>query len=240
LNYRKDHRSEKEFEQDIRVAHQKELEIALRICQFIYDKNGYWPHMVPYGTDFTGSLIKDNSLVTSEPDFLINGEMYEITRSDTVCKKHFHEKINKVKKCIENNYNMVFVNGLEETDNPSFLILDKTVLEILTDVSVCTYGEVGCPTKSGKMVNKPCYRYNVEWCRGLWKKLPKIDKIPPVYAKIVKAFEDAAKKGTESKEPSSVKNNDAEQKSGKRNNNLAAGSMGGGQGKKASGGRKSH
>lgn len=164
-DYRYDSRTEQQFRKDIKSSHKKEALIAVRLCIYKYNKTKIWPTLIPNGVDISGKFIKNIKKVVSDADFKIGSELIEITRSDGKCEKYFHEKINKVKKSIENNASIVFVNGYDVKSEPDFIILDALDLEALLDDSKVHY-----------MFGKPMYRYQIEWFDGEWRQLPKLTK----------------------------------------------------------------
>lgn len=179
-----DSRTLDEFKEDIYYGHQKELEIAIKICIDKHNKTNIWPKLKPTGTNFTGEFV-DGNHVSNDPDFFIEPHMVEITHSRVWCGRYFHQKIDKIKKCIKNKYYLVFANGIE-TDTPKYLYLSPYYLKIYTDLSILTYGEVIHPSRNKGWTNKPAYRYNIDWFKKLWKELPKTtDSLPKSYQKLI-------------------------------------------------------
>lgn len=188
ISYRKDNRTAKQFKKDIKESHEIELNIAIRLAQHFYNQNKKWPKITPSGTDFTGE-IQDKA--TSKEDFFIGSQKFEITRSARPCKKFFHEKVGKVKRCIKENIYMVFVNGISTEQNPDFVIFSPENLKIYSEISDNIYGEVGHPTKNG-YISKSSYKYSLEWFDGKWKKLPQISQeAKRQYKSLVKKFNEA-------------------------------------------------
>lgn len=181
-----DNRTKEQFAHDIKTSHFKELEIAIRIAIWKKQKTGRWPHITPNGHDTTGKVEKKNK-VSLEPDFIIGNKKYEITRSSSVCQRYFHQKVGKVKKCIDEDVIMVFVNGLDEKE-PNFTLLDKDSLQILNVLSIDKYGgPVMMPSSRGGAVGKNALRYDVKWI-GEWHKLPNLTKsIPQEYKDLLKS-----------------------------------------------------
>jgi hypothetical protein len=187
-NYRLDNRTESQFKKDIKNSSLKEAEIAVRICQWIKDQSEQWPKLIPTGIDFTGDFIKDGSTINASPDYQINGISAEITRADVICAKAFHQKQNKVQRCLKNDSSIVFVNGYEKLKIPNFIWLDSKQIKRFTDKSIETYGESKHPGKAGEgYLNKAAYKYDLEWFKGLWKPLPILDLrvIPKEYKEIL-------------------------------------------------------
>lgn len=54
-NYRFDHRTKEEFQNEIKIASLKEAEVALRICIDLKNQNKYkeWPILLPNSENFT-------------------------------------------------------------------------------------------------------------------------------------------------------------------------------------------
>ena len=183
-DYRFDNRTKKEFIKDIKQAHIKELEIAIRICIDKHEKDSKWPTLIPTGTDAMGDFVESHKVV-SDPDFYIEPDCVEITCSNPICNKVFHQKVNKVTKCLEHEYALVFANGLGQAD-PKYLYINATQLATLTELSKATYGIKLHPTKNSGISNKEAYRYNISWFDEIeWHNLPEIDakKIPSDYSK---------------------------------------------------------
>lgn len=185
INYRSDIRTSDQFKKDIKKSHIIEAEIAVRLAIKVHAEKGYWPDIVPCGVDFTGEIIKEDAKITSDPDFVIDGFITEITRSSRECKRVFHEKIGKVRKCIENNAVMVFVNGFEEFKQPKYVALSSSKLCELTERSKSKYGRCLQPghNKTG-VTPKEAYRYDIFWIdeQNLWSPLPVLIKgIPKKY-----------------------------------------------------------
>ncbi len=183
-NYRLDSRTESEFKKDIKNCHIKEAEIAVRLCIAKKIDNGLkeWPTLKPNGCDFTGQFIKDTKKVNIDPDFDIDGTLVEITQSDKVCNRYFHEKVTKISNCLKENHYLVFVNGISSEEEPQYLLLSPKELEFYTVLATKKYGEVKHPGTG----NKPGFRYEIDWFQDLWRSLPKITgKIPEEYLKIL-------------------------------------------------------
>lgn len=184
---RQDFRTEKQFKKDIKTSHKAELEIVLRICQDIFKTSGKWPTLQPAGVDYTGKFVKNIKEITIEPDFIIDGKYYEITRADKECPKLFHQKENKVKRAIENDHIIVFVNGFK-TKEPKYFELDKKILISLNELSINTFKET-LPLKvgDGKYTGRQVYRYKISWLNNA-KSLPPLDLklIPKKYSDYLK------------------------------------------------------
>lgn len=171
MSYRFDNRTKEQFKQDIKDCHKDELTIALSICQNIYNEKKIWPLLDTNGCDNSGEFLEDKN-VTSDPDFIIDGVYTEITKSNTVCKKYFHEKLNKVNKALSDNSenNLVFVNGYNELISPLFISLNKKELFTFSEMAKKKYGVVGMPTRNG-FISKQSLRYDISWFDGMWKEL---------------------------------------------------------------------
>lgn len=185
-NYRFDVRSKKQFAKDIKSSHIKEADIAVRLCLTIHSKTGEWPTLVPNGTDSTGEFIEKNAQVSSEPDFKIGDRIVEITRSDVFCNRTFHQKENKIIKCLKDKHDIVFVNGYLDKQ-PYYLWLDSDQVEQFTIKATAKYGSVLHPGagKTGAIA-KAAFRYDVFWFQDLWKPLPAlISNIPKEYKDIL-------------------------------------------------------
>lgn len=183
-NYRFDGRTEVQFAQDIKQSSIKEAEIALRLCVYIYQKDGFWPELIPIGTDYSGKLVRDNKKVFVGPDYAINHEKVEITRSDSECKSYFHEKIGKVDKCIKEKSSMVFVNGLKKFKEPLFVWMHWKALVQFTNMSVKQYKLSYQPGHNGGYTGKMAYKYNIDWFKGMWRFLPVLNDVPKIYHNI--------------------------------------------------------
>jgi hypothetical protein len=184
-SYRFDHRNKSQFASDIKNASINEAIIAVRYCIFLYEANKTWSSLVPTGVDFTGKFIEDSKEITSYPDFSVDGIPTEITRADTICKEVFHQKTNKIRKCIENGYNLIFVNGFKLRKEPKFIILNAKEIKKYTKLADGLYGNVRHPGngRSG-LLHKLAYRYDIDWFD--WKSLPVlINDIPQEYSKLL-------------------------------------------------------
>lgn len=186
-DYRFDQRSDKQFKQDIKLSHSKEAKIAVRLCIALHSLTKKWPTLKPAGVDMTGEFIEKAHQVTSEPDFLINDRLVEITRSDVLCNRSFHQKSNKIIRCLKDNGDLVFVNGFEATNQPKYIWLSAKELEPFVTRSLTKYGEVQHPGNRGiRSTGKPAYRFDVYWFEELWKPLPALIKdIPKDYKDVL-------------------------------------------------------
>ena len=189
-DYRFDARSKKQFRSDIKKGHIKEAEIAVRLCIKIHSETGNWPDLEPSGVDATGAFIEDIKEVNADPDFKIDGNLVEITRSDVVCNRVFHQKCHKIIKCLQGKSDLVFVNGYNEKQ-PKYLWLDSKTLEPFVTKSLTKYGEVNM-MGGGKLgiIAKPAYRFDTYWFdqADLWKPLPVLFKgLPNKYTEILNA-----------------------------------------------------
>lgn len=104
----------------------------------------------------------------------------EITHSGPECKSEFHEKIGKVKHCIDNKAVMLFVNGIDAFDEPKYLYMDHNVLEKATKLSEAKHGIV-------YRYGKPHYKYKLSFfAKEDWRVLPSIKgiKLPEKYKQI--------------------------------------------------------
>lgn len=171
IGYRQDNRTIDDFKKSIKIASVKEAEIAVRIAICGYEKIRKWPHILSTGCGADGELLSSN-MVDSYPDFVIDGVPTEITRSGPYCRYSFHEKVSKVKGCIKNDYNLVFVNGINEPD-PKYINLSSTELEIFTTKSL-EFGEKTCKFMGSF---KPVYKYKIEWFDKMWKSLPNLTNV---------------------------------------------------------------
>lgn len=188
-DYRFDVRSKGKFKKDIKASHQKEAIIAVRLCITKHSKTGEWPKLEPAGVDMTGAFIDNIKDVTADPDFKIDDKLVEITRSDVMCERTFHQKCHKIIRCLKDNTELVFVNGYEAQKQPKYIWLTGKDLEPFVTKSLSKYGEVKHPG-GGKvgLINKPAYRFDVYWFEDLWKPLPALCKgIPEEYKEILEA-----------------------------------------------------
>jgi hypothetical protein len=186
-DYRIDNRTLGEFKKNIKDSHVAEAEIAIRICIKIHHATGKWPELFPTGSDFTGTFIQSSNNVDHTPDFSINGVLTEVTRSDVQCKRVFHEKTTKVDKCINNDWDLVFVNGFKTFKQPQFLLLGPQELEEYTIRSKTKYSNILHPSANGTL-NKEAYRYDIYWFDedNLWNVLPPLIKsLPKEYVEIL-------------------------------------------------------
>ena len=104
-----------------------------------------------------------------------------------MCREFFHEKINKVQKCIEDNTFLVFVNGVRVNEEPNYIILNGQQIARYTKKASDEFG-IKRMYKDGKQVPKDCYRYKLEWVDELWRPLPSLKgiKLPDMYQDFVK------------------------------------------------------
>jgi hypothetical protein len=179
-----DGRTTAEFATDIKRMHIAEVEIAIRLAVDEYLKSGIWQLIAPSGTDFTGELKRNNSEVSISPDYLIGDRLVEITHSKSFCKTYFHEKVKKVDFCIENDCDIVFVNGFG-TKHPTYIRLSGKALKQTTKTAKQKYGLVTLPFCNGRSVAKPCYRYLCSWFSGKHKGLPSWSILPPLDKKML-------------------------------------------------------
>ena len=184
-DYRTDNRDIEQFKKDIKTSHKLEAQIAIRIGIWFFRSYNRWPTIYPAGTDYKGEY-QTNKNVSYFPDFFIDGWPTEITRSSKVCPKIFHQKTPKIDRCLSNNYNLVFVNGIIQEEIPQFCFLNGKELDKLTKQSVDKYGIVPMPSRNG-WVAKNSYRYDIDWVDA-WYNLPENDEtiIPYEYQKIIK------------------------------------------------------
>jgi len=179
-NYRFDNRSKKQFIKDIKISHTIEVDIALRLCVLYHGYDGIWPKIIPHGVDMSGAFIQDDNLITLAPDFEIEGQKFEITRSNSYCKRSFHEKVAKIQSIIENKINLVFVNGYA-TNNPRILVLSSEQVKQYTKRAIAKYGKVRHPaTGNHGLTNKPAYKYDIQWFDKLWNALPPLPSCSPI------------------------------------------------------------
>jgi hypothetical protein len=185
-NYRFDNRTKKQFKQDIKDGHQKEADIAVRLCIYKKNQTGNWPILIPTGIDVSGNYIEDSKNINSTPDFKIDDNYIEITRADVSCKYCFHQKESKIISCIKNRYNLAFIDGYN-TENTRFIILNPDQIRTYTNLAKENFGEVLHPGagKTGK-INKTAYKYKISWFENLWQVLPRIEEsIPKEYEDII-------------------------------------------------------
>ena len=180
MHYRFDKRTKATFKKDIKRCSQIEAEIAVRICIDIFYKTNKWPVLQPFGVNFTGDFIPDK--VNHSQDYLINNKKIEITHSSKILSR-FHEKVEKVKKNINEDGIMVYVNGIDVEIVPSYLCLNSQDLDKFTKISIDKYG--GEVLHPGTF--KKAYRYETVWFKGMWQMLPILDKeiIPKNYISIL-------------------------------------------------------
>lgn len=182
MDYRRDNRTKKQFALDIKKSCQSETEIAVRLCILRYNKDKRWPILLPTGINMDGKVLKK---ADSTPDFMIDGKFIEVARSDKVCQnKYFHIKTHKVHKAIDEQFDIVFVNGLKEEKEPFFATMTPEILTKLVVLSKEKYGVVKHPGfgNSG-IINKPAYRFDMKWLE--WLVLPKFRKDIPADYKLI-------------------------------------------------------
>ncbi len=186
-DYRFDNRSKNQFKKDIKDGSSKEAFIAVRICIDEYNKSKRWPKLIPNGVDFTGQFIKNSNQVNSDPDFKINNILVEITRSDVVCKRYFHQKCGKLDRCAKEGYDLVFVNGYDPSKEPEYIRLSGNILDGFIQLAKKKYGVVPHPGGGNYgFTNKQAYRFDLSLFEGMWTPLPLIIKeIPKDYQNIL-------------------------------------------------------
>lgn len=183
--YRFDKRSEAEFKKDIKLSSRIELDIVTRMCYIKFKETGVWPKLVATGCGFSGEFIKNNKQVSSFPDYSIDDQYYEITRSNSYCPRFYHQKLKKVDNIIKNGWNIVFCNGYFPLKPSSFCVCDAPILEKLTAMSLEKYGIAKQP-----FTLKPCYRYDIAWSDESWQSLPVIDvELPQSYIDLLDSLE---------------------------------------------------
>jgi hypothetical protein len=189
MSYRFDYRSKNQFAKDIKQSSQCEAEIAVRLCIAIHAKTKQWPQLIPTGVDATGEFIAKESKITSFPDYSIDGKLTEIIRADVVCKRSFHQKVNKVTKAISEGYDTIFVNGFREEKQPKYIWFTPEMLEEFTQRAISKHGTVLHPGGKGVgALGKTAYRYDCFWFEKIWRPLPVlIDNVPDEYKKIINA-----------------------------------------------------
>ena len=195
-SYLLDNRSLAEFKKDIKSGHQTEAEIAVRLCITIKGETDKWPTLVPFGIDFAGDFVKNvNFDKVNKQDYLINNQKIEITHSNFLVKRYFHQKVGKILKAIEDKSILIFVNGYKEHSIPEYLWLNNIEIQKYTDLAMKKFGKVGMPSRTGVIANKLAFRYDTQWFDGMWQQLPEIpksaisdEKIPKEYIKLLANF----------------------------------------------------
>src|SRR5688572_27214458 len=173
MDQRFDVRSPAAFKIDIKRNHEKEALIAVRLCIAVHSKTKEWPLLAPAGVDTTGEFIDSIQDVDARPDFIIGDRFVEITRSDKLCQRSFHQKCHKVEQCVAGNNDIVFVNGFDEVKQPKFVWFTPERMAEFLIRSKTKYGKVKHPG-GGKvgLIDKPAYRFDVYWFEDLWCQLP--------------------------------------------------------------------
>ncbi len=179
-----DNRTKEEFSRDIKQLSLVEAEIALRLCIWYKENKGIWPTLTPTGTGFTGEYTNKAS---SRADFKIANTNIEITHSANFCKKTFHEKTDKVVKCLSGEHVIIFVNGFQQFVTPSFVYIRPTRMQQLAGLSLAKYGFRKMPARgTSTIVNKEAYRFDIGFFKETeWYPLPKLIKMPKQYDEIV-------------------------------------------------------
>jgi len=177
--YRYDYRSPKQAREDILRGDKEEAEIAIRIAILLKSKYNLkkWPIVKPYNKNIFGKII-DNQKDLSHIDFIINDQKYQITRSRYKCNTTFNQKKRKVEKCIEDNVNIVFVNGYTEKE-PQFLISSaERIKELLPQCKIHNHFGTG---------GKECFEFAISMFHPEeWFYLPSLPKkIPSAYKKLL-------------------------------------------------------
>jgi len=172
IDGRFDVRSKEQFTLDIKRASQIEAFIAVRLAIKEHAVSGIWSEITANGCDASGNYIPNRSKVTTEPDFKIGDKFVEITNSRRVCPRVFHEKVHKVDKIIQNNYDLVFVNGFEEQKQPKFIRLSGEDLKPFIDRSITKYGKTPTPIGRNQWRALPSLRFDVYWFKDLFQILP--------------------------------------------------------------------
>ena len=167
-----DGRSSNQFKKDMLLMHKNEAEIAVRICIYLKSLYKKWPTIVPNGTDYRGKVVKK---AHSGADYIIDGIHFEITHSNKVCPKYFHEKTNKVERCIDGEYFVVFTNGLRADRKPRTCIITPPEMKRFAKIAKKRYGLVKMPAISTGIVNKEAYRFDID-CIDTWFELPELTK----------------------------------------------------------------
>lgn len=174
MSYRADNRTQEAFCSDILEAHTIESDIALRICQYCYKITGKWPRLESAAPDFTGGFLKDSE-VTLDADFRMNGRLIEITRSDSICNKNFHQKLSKSKICAEGTYDIIFVNGYKKMVEPQYTCIKSVQMKDLIKKSMGQYGEVRHPGRGDAITFKPALKFDLSWFSRWWV-LPQLEQ----------------------------------------------------------------
>ena len=183
MNYRRDIRTEEQFQEDILRDTKIEAEIALSLCVYHFQKHHTWPTLVANGTDATGKYIQNDEQITSAPDFLIDGIPTEIMHSKFSCKWFFHIKEHKLRSCIENGVQLIMVNSIM-SKYAEFCRINQAKGKVLREWSLERYGTIlKHPTASGGMsVAKPAYQIDNAWVK--WYTLPELIDLPDSYKEI--------------------------------------------------------
>jgi hypothetical protein len=187
-DYRIDSRTTGQFKKDMKIGHQKEAEIAIRLAIAIHAKTKKWPSVKPAGIDMTGEFIEDIKDVTSEPDFLIDDKLVEITRADVVCNRSFHQKTYKIDRCLREGTDLVFVNGFGVNKQPDFVWFGAEDWQFFVTKAITKYGKVQHPGNRGiRSTGKPAYRFDTYWFKDYWKPLPALIKkgLPKEYEEVL-------------------------------------------------------
>jgi hypothetical protein len=118
IDYRKDVRTDEQFDDDIFNSHIAERKIIERYAQHLRDKYNMEVVIEDNGVDNSGKPLDS---ATTDADFLLNGKLIEVKFAEDNLSV-FRLKKDQVKSYIEQDAPVLFVNGWE-TDNPVFTII---------------------------------------------------------------------------------------------------------------------
>lgn len=124
--YRKDWRTDEEFEKDILVGHQTEKDIIEKYANHLRLKYNMEVVVEDNGVDNSGKVI-DESKVSSKADYLVNGSLIEVKFINNKANE-FRFKKDQLKSYIKQDAIVLFVNGYK-TDNPTFTLMRPDKLE---------------------------------------------------------------------------------------------------------------
>lgn len=124
--YRKDWRSDAEYANDIMVGHKTEQDIIQAYAKHLRHTQGIKVTIKNNGVDNSGKVI-DAKDVTTDADFIVNGELMEVKFMNNYCK-NFRFKEDQLHSYIRQGATVLFVNGWK-TDRPVFTLMDTKALK---------------------------------------------------------------------------------------------------------------
>lgn len=124
--YRRDHRSQAEFAEDIALGTAAEAKIIRRYARYVDDVFGIPVKVKSSGCDNSGKYLEDDD-VTTAADYRLNGRLVEVKFNNEMLDA-FHFKKNQLNSYLKQGAVILWVNGWK-TDNPEFTILKRRHLQ---------------------------------------------------------------------------------------------------------------